>query len=198
MIFLDRARDRKLLLLDKTPNVVEALIKLNEGLIGKQLVKFGLLGDPEALSLGYEALYSAIMTFNTSKSTQFSTYATVCIYNRLGSYVRSLNTAIRKNTVSYDVHIDDNGTTHLDSFVSNLTADGKLLENDSIENILKCVDVCINEVTNETQRGILDLWRRSEFTATNKEIASKLKCSQSYVSQTLIKFRSNLKCKLEV
>lgn len=198
MISLDRTRSEELLLLDKTPLVVEELIKLNDGLIGKQLKKFGLVGDPEAISLGYEALYTAIMTFNTSKSNAFSTYATVCIYNRLGSYVRSLNTSIRKNTVSYDELVDDKGTTHLDRFESTLTADGKLLESDGVQNINRCVDACIEEVTNETQRSILELWRESEFTATNREIASSLNCSQSYVSQTLNRFRSSLKRKLEV
>lgn len=195
---MDRTRSEELLLLDKTPLVVEELIKLNDGLIGKQLKKFGLVGDPEAISLGYEALYSAIMTFNTSKSNAFSTYATVCIYNKLGSYVRSLNTSIRKNTISYDELVDDKGTTHLDRFESTLTADGKLLESDGIQIINECVDACINEVTNETQKSILELWRESEYTATNREIAEKLNCSQSYVSQTLNRFRSSLKCKLEV
>ncbi len=195
---MDRIRSEELLLLEKTPLVVEELIKLNEGLVGKQLVKFGLIGDPEAISLGYEALYTAIMTFNTSKSNAFSTYATVCIYNKLGSYIRSLHTIIRKNTISYDALVDDKGTTHLDRFVSTMTADGKTLEDDSIQNIMECVDACINAVANETQKSILELWRESEFTATNREIAEKLNCSQSYVSQTLNRFRSNLKCKLEV
>jgi RNA polymerase sigma factor (sigma-70 family) len=198
MISLDRARTEELLLLEKTPIVVEELLILNSGLIGCQLKKFGLLGDPEAESLGYEALYNSIMTFDTSRSNKFSTYASVCIYNKLGSYVRSLNTSIRKNTISYDEYVDDKGTTHLDRFESPHTADGKLMERVSIENIMKCVDACIDEVTNETQKSILELWRDSEFTATNKEIASKLTCSQSYVSQTLIRFRNNLKCKLEV
>ena len=196
MIHLTRSDE--LLLMDKSPEVVEELIKLNEGLIGKQLKKFGLIGDPEALSLGYEALYKAIMTFNTSRSNKFSTYATVCIYNKLGSYVRSINTAINKNTISYDAPIDDKGTTHLDRFESALTADGKLLEETGVKEIMQCVEQCIAEVNSKTQRNILEYWRESMFRATHREIASKLDCSQSYVSQTLNRFRSNLKNKLEV
>jgi len=196
MIYL--ARSDELLAMDKTPEVVEELIKLNEGLIGKQLKKFGLIGDPEALSIGYEALYKAIMTFNTSRSSKFSTYATVCIYNSLGSYVRSLNTAINKNTISYDAPVDDEGTTYLDSFESTLTADRKLLEEAGVEEIMQCVESCIAEVNNKTQRSILEYWRKSMFKATHKEIASKFNCSQSYVSQTLNRFRCNLKNKLGV
>lgn len=196
MTSLDRTDE--LLLMDKSPEVVEELIKLNEGLIGKQLKKFGLIGDPEALSLGYEALYKAIMTFNTSRSTKFSTYATVCIYNSLGSYVRSLNTTINKNTISYDTPVNDEGTTYLDSFESTLTADGKLLEEAGVKEIMQCVELCIAEVNNKTQRSILEYWRKSKFKATQREIASKLNCSQSYVNQTLNRFRCNLKNKLEV
>lgn len=193
MMYLD-----KLLLMDKSPEVVEELIKLNEGLIGKQLKKFGLIGDPEALSIGYEALYTSIMTFDTSRSNKFSTYASVCIYNRLGSYVRSLNTIINKNTISYDAPVDDKGTTHLDSFESTLTADGRLLEEVGVEEIMQCVEQCIAEVNNKTQRSILEYWRDSMFKATHREIASELNCSQSYVSQTINRFRCNLKNKLEV
>ena len=192
------ARSDELLLMDKSPEVVEELIKLNEGLIWKQLKKFGLIGDPEALSLGYEALYTSIMTFDASRSNKFSTYATVCIYNSLGSYVRSLNTSIRKNTISYDAPIDDEGTTYLDSFESTLTADEKLLEEAGVEEIMQCVELCIAGVNNKTQRSILEYWRKSMFKATHKEIASKFNCSQSYVSQTLNRFRRNLKNKLGV
>lgn len=196
MIYL--ARFDELLTMDKSPEVVEELIKLNEGLIWKQLKKFGLTGDPEALSLGYEALYTSIMTFDTSRSNKLSTYATVCIYNSLGSYVRSLNTSIRKNTISYDAPIDDEGTTYLDSFESTLTTDGRLLEEDGVKEIMQCVELCIAEVNNKTQRGILEYWRDSMFKVTHREIASELNCSQSYVSQTLNRFRCNLKNKLEV
>lgn len=191
-------RSDELLLMDKSPEVVEELIKLNTGLIWEQLKKFGLIGDPEALSIGYEALYKAIMTFNTSRSSKFSTYATVCIYNSLGSYVRSLNTIINKNIISYDVPIDDKGTVHLDSFESALTADGRLLEEAGVEEIMQCVEQCIAEVNNKTQRSILEYWRDSMFKATHKEIAAKFNCSQSYVSQTINRFRCNLKNKLEV
>ena len=191
-------RSDELLLMDKSPEVVEELIKLNTGLIWEQLKKFGLVGDPEALSIGYEALYTSIMTFDASRSNKFSTYATVCIYNSLGSYVRSLNTVINKNTISYDVPVDDKGTVHLDSFESTLTADGRLLEEAGVEEIMQCVEQCIAEVNNKTQRNILKYWRDSMFKATHKEIAAKFNCSQSYVSQTINRFRCNLKNKLEV
>lgn len=192
-----RDKTSRLLLLDKSPEVVEQIIMLNEKLIWKQITKFGLLNDPEAASLGFEALYNAVLTFNGSKKASFPTYATVCIYNRLGSYVRSLNTNIRKNTISYDVCIDDKGTTHLDSFESCLTADGSLLEMTGIKEIMRGVQECEGMVSNERQQAILKYWRESGFSATHREISAALDCSQSYVSQTINKFRERLKYKLE-
>jgi len=79
-----------------------------------------------------------------------------------------------------------------------LTADGKLLEEAGVKEIMQCVELCIAEVNNKTQRSILEYWRKSMFKATHKEIASELNCSQSYVSQTLNRFRCKLKNKLEV
>ena len=88
-------------------------IASNVGLIFKQLNKFNLAEDPEAESIGYEALYNAILTYDQSKSVQFSTYASVCIYNALGSYVRTQNKQRQLEVISYNnVAYTEDGTDH--------------------------------------------------------------------------------------
>lgn len=186
-----------LLSTDLTEDSIEEIIKLNEGLVWKQINRFGLLGDPEAESIGFEALFHAINSFDINKKSKFSTYATVCIYNRLGSYVRSLNTLIRVNTISYDTPVNDTGSTHLDTFVSDFDVEDYVLDNEKVIVILNSVDACLNEMTNETQYNIISLWRKSGFKATHREIATTLDCSQSYVSGTISKFRKKLKSKLK-
>jgi RNA polymerase sporulation-specific sigma factor len=197
MTYSDTDRTKHLLSKELTDDIIEEIIKLNEGLVWKQIAKFGLLDDPEAESIGFESLLRAINTFDAEKNSRFSTYATVCIYNSLGSYVRSLNTLIRTNTISYDAPVDDKGTTHLDTFESDFDIEDYVVGNEKVEVILDCVDACLNEMTNETQYNIVSMWRKSDYKITYREIATTLKCSQSYVSATINKFRKRLKRKLK-
>jgi len=188
----DKEKALCLLRQEKTERVVEELIKLNGGLMGKQLRKFGLTHDPEAISYAYEALYKAIITYNETKHSAFSTYATICIYNRLGSYVRHLKTAIMVNTISY------NRDDHIATMESAATADGALMQQAGVEEIKQAFNECYNKLTAPMHVAIVDAWKNSDFTITHTEIANKLDCSRSYASQVITKFRGKLKSKLEV
>lgn len=168
---------------------LEEIIKNNKGLVGKQLKKFGLVGDPAAISYGYEALYMAAKTYDESKSSKFSTYATVCIYNRLGSYVRKLNNKIEVNTISYDAIEEENPYY----FKQDCDVDDNLM----VEDIHNAVSDCYDELSNHGHKTIVLLWVNSQYLATHSEIAEQLGYSQSYVSQVINKFRCELKNKLE-
>ena len=193
----NKARADFLLTQEKTKGIIEELIQLNEGLIGKQLKKFGLTYDPDAISFAYEALYNAIVTYDPSKNSALSTYATVCIYNRLGSYVRSLNTQINLNTISYDARMTEDGTPFVDSFESELKVDADIMNREGIKEITQCFNECYQSVTSPMHRKIIQLWVSSNFGLTRNEVAEQLGCSQSYVSQVINKFRTKLKNKLE-
>jgi RNA polymerase sporulation-specific sigma factor len=193
----DKGRVEYLLGQSKTEDVIEELLILNFGLINKQLYKFYMTTDPEALSLAYEALYNAILTYDSTKNSKFSTYATVCIYNRLGSYVRSLNTASNLDLVSYDKMISEDGLTLLDVLVSSNTADGTVLSDCGVDMILKCIMDCISVLQNPLHKKIVETWVKSEFKMTHERIAAELNCTQSYVSQVIKTFKNNLKKKLE-
>lgn len=172
------------------------LIALNEGLVYTQLIKFGLPHDDEARSIGLETLYRAICSYKSQGSTKLSTYATVCIYNRLGSYVRTLKTKINQNTISYDMPFDDS-TTLLTYLESPLTADGAMLDDCGVKIIKESLDALYSKLKNPVHRKIVALWIYSKFKLTQSEIAEQTGYSQTYVSQILNKFRSNLKDKLK-
>lgn len=193
----DKERVDYLLKQSKSEAVVEELIVLNYGLIGKQLYKFYMINDPEALSLAYEALYNAIITYDHNKNSAFSTYATVCIYNKLGSYVRSLNSNAVLDTTSYENPISESGKTLLDVLESPDTADGKLLSECGVEVILKYIVDYINDLRNPLHRIIVEQWVKSEFKLQHERIAKNLNCTQSYVSQVIKTFKNSLKKKLE-
>ena len=191
----DAERSQELLLLAKTNEVIEELIKLNEGLMYAQLNKFGLLKSPDGISLAYEALFMAIKTFDPKGDTKFSTYATVCIYNRLGSLVRTMNNQINTNTISYDEPVEE-GLSFIDLFESTNTSDGEMLEREILKGIRKVVSQSYDCFSNDVHKKILTKWIESEFKLTNAEIAAGLNCSQSYVNQIINRFRKIVKNKL--
>lgn len=192
----DKERVEYLLTQEKTPEVVEELVIRNTGLLNKQLYKFCLTDDPDALSIGYEALYNAIMTFDNSKGHRFSTYATVCIYNALGSLVRSMKGQLVNSIISYDAPIDESGRTLEDTLVSFNTADGVTLAACGVDLIKKAVNDSMLQLTNDLHKEICSLWVDSGYTMTRAEIAKKLGCTHSYVSQIITKLKSNIKNKL--
>lgn len=174
----------------KTKDVVNELIVLNYGLLNKQLSKFHLLNDPDALSYGYEALYNAILTYNSDRPNKFSTYASVCIYNKLGSYVRTLRAQKNNNIISYEIPVGIG--TLADLLESDIVIDDDLM----VSSIHSTLARCYHTLTNSLFKQIIKLWILSEFTMTQVHIADKLGCSQTYVSQVLKQFKYKLEVML--
>lgn len=190
----DKERVVELLKQPRDDENVEELIKMNYGLMRKQLKRFHLVSDPDAISIAYEALYKAIMTFEPLKNNMFSTYASVCIYNALGSYIRILKNQIK--TISYETPIEGD-LALIDILESNDTADGRVLVDSGISDIDKAVSEALKELSNPLHRAIVDTWVESGFTLTHVKIAEKEGCTQSYVSQIIKRFKHSLKNKLE-
>lgn len=193
----DKARVEYLLSKEKSESVVSELVQRNRGLVYRQLSRMHLAYDQEAVSLGYEALYNAIMTYDYKKNRAFSTYASVCIYNTLGSYIRSLKSHMNNNVVSYETPIDSTGRTLMDTLESPVYADSNILEEEGVAYIRKTVEDIVNSTTNYTHRCIISEWAASGYKLKQREIADKVGCSQTYVSQAIGEFKAKLKKKLE-
>jgi len=181
-----------LLSLPKTDKVIEELLVANKGLMYKQLYKFHLVNDQDAYSHALMALHRAIMTYDASKGAAFSNYASVCIFNGLGCYVRDLKSG--PEVISYDVMISED-----DSFLSTMeskdTADGMYMTYKSIIGIYKILNEALVKLP-RLNKQVVSLWIDSEFTANQSELAEATQCSQSYVSRILADYRRMVKNKL--
>jgi RNA polymerase sigma factor (sigma-70 family) len=180
---------------------VTTYIATNRGLIFKQLHKFGLATDHEAESIGYEALYNAATTFKPEMGYKFSTYATVCIYNALGSYVRTLLKQRQLVVVSYHAMIKDGEDGGIE--LVGLLACGHDVEQEYLQEelfqVVRAIFVeQLSQVTNEKHRNIICTWRASHFEMTTSDIAKNVGVSQSYVSQVLNNFKYSMRKRLEV
>jgi RNA polymerase sigma factor (sigma-70 family) len=180
---------------------INIVIYDNIGLVMNQLKKLHLPFDPEAESIGYEALYRAASTYDESKGYRFSTYATCCIYNALGSHIRTLNKKRTLDVVSYNnIAYNEDGKSQ--DFLSLLassktTAEQEYLKQELNQKVCNVFENTFNKLTNEKHIAIISIWHESEYKKTNADIAKEVQVSQPYVNQVLNSFIHKLRKKLE-
>lgn len=176
-------------------NMQTALITINQGLVWAQLHKFSLSKDEEAYSVANEALYKAIMSYDFVSSS-FSTYASVCIYNSLGNYVRTLKTKKNTSTISYNAPVPNmDGLTYLDLLEDTNPEDYETFE--SYSELLDILADCLEYFTDSKSRAIILLWANSDYTMSSTDIAVEIGCTQSYVSRKINQYRGLLRNKLK-
>lgn len=177
---------------------MDDIIATNMGLVYKQLHRFNLINDDEALSQAMEALWVAAKTFDASKNVQFSTYATACIYNALAMYIRSLNKKRQLHTVSYNEPL----CAGSDVALIDVLADTDTLEDAYIrkELMVRCKQV-INEKLDKmpvgNQKKVILEWLESGDTTTQTEIAERVGISQAQVSRIIRIFKYQVRKELE-
>jgi len=180
---------------------MNSIIRDNLGLVYKQIARLKLFDDPEAESIGYEALWTAAKTFDESKGYKFSTYATCCIYNALGSYIRTLNKKSRVETISYDniAYTDMNGIQHnfLELLEDPNNVEDYLLNKELYAVLRYTIRSIYKNLQNPKHKAIVKEWLQHRCNITTKEIARRVGVSQPYVSFVLRIVRHQIKTKME-
>lgn len=179
---------------------INEVIASNVGLVYDQLKKFSLAGDPEAESIGYEALYNAVCNFDDSKGTKLSTLATVYIYNALGTYVRTLNKKRQLEVFSYNnvaYTADGDNKEYVDFLPDNKSIEDEYVRKETCNTVQQAVQDLYDTLTNEKHKMILAKWRDSDYRATTTDLAKEVDVSQPYVSQVINNLKFKLKQRLE-
>lgn len=145
------------------------MVEENIKLVYYVLKKFNLSFDQEALSYGMEGLFLASKGYDGS--AKFSTYAHVCIYNKICEYLR-----MKRKT---------------DIPVSEIFDEGQ--RDNSLE-IKSAIDYTVSRYSGP-KRLIIDTWFDLDF--NQRETAKATGFSTAYVHQTVLSFRSRLKKELE-
>lgn len=179
---------------------INKIIQSNTGLVFNQLKHLKVLFDPDAESIGYEALYNAVLTYDDSKGIKFSTYATCCIYNALGSYIRTKKKKRQIEEVSYNnIAFNDDGVEHefLELFCSNDSVDSGIIKAEVVSKVCEVYQYVYNRLTNEKHKAIISAWHTSDYTLSNNELAEYAGVSQPYVNQIINTFKYNMRKRLE-
>ncbi len=178
---------------------IDCLIQQNIGLMVTILKQYNLLHDPDAESIGYEALWRACVDYDETLGYKRSTLIITYLKNALGTYIRTLNKQRQIETISYNnIAYSDDGTDH--EFLE-LLSDSDSIEQQVMKDILhKRIMEVYHEVAatlDGKKRAIIEEWEQSEFEATNKAIAAATGVSQPYVNQVVATFKQKLRKRLK-
>ncbi len=178
---------------------IDYLIKQNIGLMVNILKQYNLPHDPDAESIGYEALWRACVDYDKTLGYKRSTLITIYVKRALGSYIRTLNKQRQIETISYNnIAYSDDGTDH--EFLDLLSADESVEQQIMKDMFHQQVMEVYHEVAatlDGKKKAIIDEWEQSEFEATNKAIADATGVSQPYVNQVVATFKQRLRKRLK-
>ena len=148
----------------------------------------------ELVSIGCMGLMKAVNTFDISKKTKFSSYATVCIDNEILQFLRhekkhekvdSLNKNIKEN--------ESDERITLEEIIADKYDFTEEIINKELKNIVRDILKTLND---RDKKIIMMYFGFNEKLSTQKEIATKLSISQSYVSRLIIRTIKTIKEKL--
>lgn len=153
------------------------------------------VGVEDLISIGTIGLIKSINTFNPGKNIKLATYASRCIENEILMYLRRNNKHRMEVSIDEPLNVDWDGNELLLSDILGTDEDiiYRDLENEVERNLLL---KAINKLT-DRERTIIrlrfGLGRPDGQEMTQKEVASLLGISQSYISRLEKKIMKQLK-----
>ncbi len=161
--------------------LIERNLRLISHIIRKYYASYS--SPEELLSVGCLGLIKAVDSFKSEKGTRFATYGAKCVQNEILMYFRSQKK--KQNEVSIndtiDVDKDGNPLTYLDI----ISIEENIAEEIELKSYTDRLSGMISDLLDERQRQIIILRYGlcGYQPRTQKEVASMLKISRSYVSR---------------
>lgn len=153
------------------------------------------VGVEDLISIGTIGLIKAINTFNPSKKIKLATYASRCIENEILMYLRRNNKTRLEVSIDEPLNVDWDGNELLLSDILGTEEDiiYKGLEDEAEKKLLFKAVNTLSDREKKIIRLRFGLGRENDTEMTQKEVASLLGISQSYISRLEKKIMKQLK-----
>ena len=166
-------------------NAGDMLIEHNLRLVAHIVKKYYATGaDPDDLvSIGTIGLIKAIRSFDPGKGVRLSGYASRCIDNEILMYFRSIRKSARDISVNEEIDSDSDGNAL--TLMDVMAAEDTIVDDLDIKLKTEKLNRYIQESLTPRERLIIRLryGLGNERPLTQREVASLLKISRSYVSR---------------
>ena len=155
----------------------------------------------DLISIGTIGLIKAAETFDINKDISFSTYASTCIQNQIKMYFRKNKHRYAEVYMNEPVETDKNGNeiTIADIFSDDVCVDDEVDLRINMEKLYRYINRALNdrEKLIISKRYGLNLDGVVHKPLTQREVASELKISRSYVSRIEKKAIDKLKSEFD-
>ena len=140
----------------------------------------------DIIDVGVEGLIKSVDTFNLEKGNKFNTYAATVVTNEILMFLRKNKyLRIEVSLDSPDIHISENDDVSLDQLLPS-NSNREYLECEQQESSIEIIEILKNLSEREYIIACLSFgFNQDKRIYSQKEIASILNLSQSYVSRIL-------------
>lgn len=177
-IYLLKARDGDI-------NARNKLVEHNLRLVAHIIKKYySTQSDHEDLvSIGTIGLIKAINTFDVDKNIRLSSYASRCIENEILMYFRNNKKSSQDISLSETIDIDKDGNPL--TLIDVLSSEYDYIDDLDLKLKSQKLNEYINEALDEREKKVIILryGLNGENPLTQREVASKLGISRSYISR---------------
>ena len=137
----------------------------------------------DLISIGSIGLVKAVDSFSVENGAKFATYAAKCIQNEILMYFRSQKKLCAEVSINETIDVDRDGNplTYTDILCSEENVSEEIGRKIQTDHLIRLVENLLNE--RERQIIILRYGLFGATPITQREIASVLKISRSYVSR---------------
>lgn len=166
---------------DARTTLIEHNLRLVSHIVKKYYSKTNDTDD--LISIGTIGLIKAIDSFNIEKSVRLATYASRCIENELLMYFRTLKKTSQDMYMGDPIDTDKDGNPL--SLIDIIADDSNMEEDFELNQQRKKLAEIIKKITDPREKEIIILryGLNNQPPLTQREVASHLKISRSYVSR---------------
>ncbi len=198
---LSKSEEEKLLKLsakgDKTAK--NKLVEHNLRLVAHIIKKYNssAVDQEDLISIGTIGLIKSIDSFKSDKGTRLATYAARCVENEVLMFFRSQKKISQDISVNEPIDVDNEGNPL--TLIDIIATEDTILDDIFLTSMSKKLYNFINEIKDEREKTIIILryGLNNQKPLTQREIASMLKISRSYVSRIEKKILQELRQKFE-
>lgn len=137
----------------------------------------------DLISIGTIGLIKAIDTYDVDNGTRFATYAGKCLQNEILMHFRAQKKLACESSIDDTIEIDKDGNPL--TYIDIISVDDNIIEQIDLKSKKEMIEFAVEKLLDKREKSIIQLRYGLNNTKpiTQREVATKLGISRSYVSR---------------
>lgn len=137
----------------------------------------------DLISIGTIGLIKAIDTYDVKNGTKFATYAGKCVQNEILMHFRAQKKLAMESSIDDTIEIDKDGNPL--TYIDIISVDDNIIEQIDLKSKKEMIEFAVEKLLDKREKAIIKLryGLSGQRPITQREVATKLGISRSYVSR---------------